>query len=195
MALLTEKTVKEGYMVKRSQNKKVYTLVNYKRRWFVLTKRFLIYYDTDNEQKRKEKGRVDLSAVHSIEAAVLSATPEEIGIQGDFYPFQLGYVSDDYYILYLVALNDPERTDWIQTLRRACSNNLNLRTTFHPGNWTGKKWTCCQRTSKTSDGCKLCSNWTQEEDGDKENTNSEWKCRHYRDLVRFPLIAGFPGKA
>ena len=64
---------------------------------------------------------MDLSAVHSIEAAVLSATPEEIGIQGDFYPFQLGYVSDDYYILYLVALNDPERTDWIQTLRRGKS--------------------------------------------------------------------------
>ena len=55
MALLTEKTVKEGYMVKRSQNKKVYTLVNYKRRWFVLTKRFLIYYDTDNEQVRASR--------------------------------------------------------------------------------------------------------------------------------------------
>jgi hypothetical protein len=49
MAFLTEKTLKEGYMVKRSQNKKVYTMVNYKRRWFVLTRRFLIYYDTENE--------------------------------------------------------------------------------------------------------------------------------------------------
>lgn len=53
MAFLTEKILKEGYMVKKSQNKKVFTLVNYKRRWFVLTKTFLIYYDMDNENVSK----------------------------------------------------------------------------------------------------------------------------------------------
>lgn len=35
-------------MVKRSQNKKLYTLVNYKKRWFVLTRKYLIYYEDDN---------------------------------------------------------------------------------------------------------------------------------------------------
>lgn len=37
--------IKEGYMIKRSQNKKPYTRVNYKNRLFVLTDQFLIYYD------------------------------------------------------------------------------------------------------------------------------------------------------
>ena len=42
-------TVKQGFMVKRSQNKKRFTPVNYKQRWFVLTRRHLIYYDGDGE--------------------------------------------------------------------------------------------------------------------------------------------------
>lgn len=42
--------VKEGCMVKRSQNKKPYTKVNFKQRWFVLSNTSLIYYDTDNKE-------------------------------------------------------------------------------------------------------------------------------------------------
>lgn len=49
-----EKIIKEGYMIKRSQNKNFYTLVNYKKRWFVLTKTYLIYYD-NNEAVSKKK--------------------------------------------------------------------------------------------------------------------------------------------
>ncbi|KAK6626237.1 hypothetical protein RUM43_006544 [Polyplax serrata] len=44
-----EEVVKEGFMVKRSQNKKRFTPVNYKQRWFVLTKNYLIYYDGDGD--------------------------------------------------------------------------------------------------------------------------------------------------
>lgn len=41
--------VKQGYMVKRSQNKKRFTPINYKQRWFVLTRYYLAYYDSDGE--------------------------------------------------------------------------------------------------------------------------------------------------
>lgn len=44
-----DEVVKEGFMVKRSQNKKRFTPVNYKQRWFVLTKNYLIYYDGDSD--------------------------------------------------------------------------------------------------------------------------------------------------
>lgn len=44
-----EDVVKQGFMVKRSQNKKRFTPINYKQRWFVLTRRHLVYYDTDSE--------------------------------------------------------------------------------------------------------------------------------------------------
>uniref|UniRef100_A0A182JYM1 PH domain-containing protein n=1 Tax=Anopheles christyi TaxID=43041 RepID=A0A182JYM1_9DIPT len=40
--------LKSGYMVKRSQNKKRFTPVNYKTRWFELTRFYLSYYDIGN---------------------------------------------------------------------------------------------------------------------------------------------------
>uniref|UniRef100_A0A182ISV6 Uncharacterized protein n=1 Tax=Anopheles atroparvus TaxID=41427 RepID=A0A182ISV6_ANOAO len=40
--------LKGGYMVKRSQNKKRFTPVNYKTRWFELTRFYLSYYDIGN---------------------------------------------------------------------------------------------------------------------------------------------------
>lgn len=40
--------VKSGSMTKRSQNKKRFTPVNYKLRWFELTKHFLSYFDIEN---------------------------------------------------------------------------------------------------------------------------------------------------
>lgn len=49
MATINEEVLKQGLMTKRSQNKKRFTTVNYKQRWFVLTRQFLIYYDTENE--------------------------------------------------------------------------------------------------------------------------------------------------
>lgn len=36
-------------MIKRSQNKKRFSPINYKQRWFVLTRRHLIYYDSEGE--------------------------------------------------------------------------------------------------------------------------------------------------
>lgn len=39
----------QSLMTKRSQNKKRFTPVNYKQRWFVLTKSMLIYYDIEGE--------------------------------------------------------------------------------------------------------------------------------------------------
>lgn len=41
---------KSGWMTKRSQNKKRFTPVNYKQRWFELTKYYLYYYDVENAE-------------------------------------------------------------------------------------------------------------------------------------------------
>lgn len=40
--------IKSGSMTKRSQNKKRFTPVNYKNRWFELTKDLLSYFDIEN---------------------------------------------------------------------------------------------------------------------------------------------------
>ena len=73
--------VKQGFMVKRSQNKKRFTPVNYKQRWFVLTRRFLVYYDGDGE-RRKERGRIAVESVHVVETASLGSNAVG-GVGGD----------------------------------------------------------------------------------------------------------------
>lgn len=40
--------IKGGYMIKRSQNKKRFTPVNYKTRWFELDLHYLRYFDIEN---------------------------------------------------------------------------------------------------------------------------------------------------
>lgn len=85
--------VKQGLMVKRSQNKKRFTPVNYRQRWFVLTNQSLIYYEPNNDvsklscfrvaetriitprlfQCSKERGRITLKYITIIEPAIISS--------------------------------------------------------------------------------------------------------------------------
>lgn len=71
-----------------------------------------------NLQKRKEKGRVDLETVHTVEPADSYYTNEEVGIDGEYWPFLVGYHSDDDYTLFLLAVQSLERTDWILAIRQ-----------------------------------------------------------------------------
>lgn len=43
---------KSGWMTKRSQNKKRFTPINYKLRWFELTKQNIYYFDIENVEVR-----------------------------------------------------------------------------------------------------------------------------------------------
>lgn len=87
--------VKQGLMVKRSQNKKRFTPVNYRQRWFVLTSQSLIYYEPNSDvsqfeltnlllmfsslyfanlfQCSKERGRITLKYITIIEPAIISS--------------------------------------------------------------------------------------------------------------------------
>lgn len=56
--------VRQGFMIKRSQNKKRFTPVNYKQRWFVLTRRLLVYYDSDSEVSTKYSIAKNHSCLH-----------------------------------------------------------------------------------------------------------------------------------
>uniref|UniRef100_A0A182F1F9 PH domain-containing protein n=1 Tax=Anopheles albimanus TaxID=7167 RepID=A0A182F1F9_ANOAL len=61
--------LKSGYMVKRSQNKKRFTPVNYKTRWFELTRFYLSYYDIGNlEMKPPLAGEAQSTRTDSVGA-------------------------------------------------------------------------------------------------------------------------------
>ncbi|XP_053994757.1 tyrosine-protein kinase Btk29A isoform X4 [Hylaeus volcanicus] len=129
--------VRQGFMVKRSQNKKRFTPVNYKQRWFVLTRRFLVYYDGDGE-RRKERGRIAVESVHVVETASLGSNAGGVGggVGSDVagsetgtgggggggippgLPFQVGYrEAGQEYTLYLLAGREQDRAEWIRAIR------------------------------------------------------------------------------
>ncbi|XP_026844132.1 tyrosine-protein kinase Btk29A isoform X2 [Drosophila persimilis] len=82
--------VKSGSMVKRAQNKKRFTPVNYKHRWFELTKRTLCYFDVENVERRRERGRIQLKGVRLVEEATVNGEGGD-PFAPDGYPFQVGY--------------------------------------------------------------------------------------------------------
>ncbi|XP_066254170.1 tyrosine-protein kinase Btk isoform X2 [Euwallacea similis] len=192
MSLLrSDVIIKQGYMVKRSQNKKVYTIVNFKRRWFVLTKRHLIYYDEENEAKRKEKGRIELERVHTVEAAQTFFSKEEVGFEGEFYPFLVGYHQDEDYTLFLLALRDVDRVYWILAIKKVCAYNNNIRSYFHPAPWNGRRWYCCKKTAKLSEGCRECDNWisgrSSSPSSDSENLSNK---ENFNSAQSSPIMPG-----
>uniref|UniRef100_A0A0A9WY19 Tyrosine-protein kinase n=2 Tax=Lygus hesperus TaxID=30085 RepID=A0A0A9WY19_LYGHE len=153
-----EEIIKQGLMIKRSQNKKRFSPVNYKSRWFVLTKKHLIYYDTEGE-KRKEKGRISLKSIKFVEIGTLQDLSGDSSVVQTGLPLQLGYVeSGQDYILYVLTEENQDRDDWINALRSLCAQN-EVNSTFHKGVWNGKRWSCCRGSTRNSAGCTNTTTW------------------------------------
>ncbi|GAB0098871.1 PH domain-containing protein [Sergentomyia squamirostris] len=160
--------IKSGRMTKRSQNKKRFTPVNYKIRWFELTRQFLSYFDTENVEKRRERGRVNIKGIRVVELASLNAEGGGDPIAPEGYPFQIGYCettdggsnTDTQYTLYLVANSEKERHEWIKVLRTVCDDNPKSYR-YHKGLWQGRKWSCCRGGSKNHLGCLETTNWSE----------------------------------
>ncbi|CAB0002088.1 unnamed protein product [Nesidiocoris tenuis] len=153
-----EEVVKQGLMVKRSQNKKRFSPVNYKSRWFVLTKKHLVYYDTEGE-KRKEKGRISLKSIKFVELASQQDISVESSVQQSGLPLQIGYAeSGQEYVLLVLSNDSQDRDDWINALRSLCTQN-DVSSTFHNGLWNGKRWSCCRASTRASVGCTSTTTW------------------------------------
>ena len=67
MAGSQDEVLKQTWMTKRSQLKSRISWTNYKERWFCLTRSSLVYYDGDDEIKRKEKGRIMVRDIQVVE--------------------------------------------------------------------------------------------------------------------------------
>eukprot|EP00099_Drosophila_melanogaster_P001523 NP_001097121.1 Btk family kinase at 29A, isoform E [Drosophila melanogaster] len=194
MDLMSERlydVVKSGSMVKRAQNKKRFTPVNYKHRWFELTKRTFSYFDVENVERRRERGRIHLKGVRLVEEATVSGEGGD-PFAPDGYPFQVGYCEISasanshqlengngggsgvgiegqqsgravpQYTLYVIANSEKERSEWIRAIRQVCEDSNTPKSyRYHPGLWSGKKWSCCKGLSRTTFGCRAAAHWRE----------------------------------
>ncbi|XP_056155972.1 tyrosine-protein kinase Tec [Lampris incognitus] len=137
----------EETLIKRSQQKKRTSPLNYKARLFVLTKTQLCYYD-GRAERRCRKGLIELSRVRCVE--IVKNGGEVIPCENK-YPFQVVYDSNT---LYIFAASHNSRSVWVQSLKKEIKNNMVIVAKFHPQFWQEGAWLCCRQEEKLAVGCE-----------------------------------------
>uniref|UniRef100_A0AAQ5Z1S7 Tyrosine-protein kinase n=1 Tax=Amphiprion ocellaris TaxID=80972 RepID=A0AAQ5Z1S7_AMPOC len=139
----------EEIFIKRSQQKKKTSPLNYKERWFILTQEKIAYYDFDPDKRRKSlRGSVDIEKIKCVE----TVQPESNTPQERMYAFQVIY---DEGPLYIFAKSEDVRAQWIKKLKELVRFNKDLMQKYHPCFWVDGVWLCCQQEVKQAMGCKV----------------------------------------
>ncbi|KAM3590051.1 uncharacterized protein V6R79_002730 [Siganus canaliculatus] len=137
----------EETLIKRSQQKKRTSPLNYKERLFVLTKNQLTYYEGRAEKKCR-RGSIELSAIRCVE--IVKNGGGIIPCQNK-YPFQVVY---DTNTLYVFAPSHDSRSVWVQSLKEEIKDNPEVVAKFHPQFWQDGSWLCCRQAEKLAPGCE-----------------------------------------
>uniref|UniRef100_UPI003AABEEB4 tyrosine-protein kinase Tec-like n=1 Tax=Centroberyx gerrardi TaxID=166262 RepID=UPI003AABEEB4 len=137
----------EETLIKRSQQKKRTSPLNYKERLFVLTRTKLCYYDGRAEKKCR-KGSIELSRVRCVE--IVKNGGMIIPCQNK-YPFQVVYDSNT---LYVFAPSHDSRALWVQSLKEEIKHNTVIVAKFHSQFWQEGVWLCCRQAEKLALGCE-----------------------------------------
>lgn len=166
-------SILESIFLKRSQQKRKTSPLNYKKRLFVLTESKITYYEYDFERGRRgsKKGFVDLEKVVCVECVEPEENPpperqilhrdefadtEQISIIERFpYPFQIVYDDGP---LYIFAPTEDLRRRWINQLKLIVRFNSDLAQKFHPRFHQDGQYLCCAQTAKNALGCHVLRN-------------------------------------
>uniref|UniRef100_A0A8C7XMH6 Tyrosine-protein kinase n=1 Tax=Oryzias sinensis TaxID=183150 RepID=A0A8C7XMH6_9TELE len=140
----------EDLFIKRSQQKKKTSPLNYKERLFVLTAEKLAYYDYDADKGKRKglRGSVDVEKIKCVE----TVETEPNAPQERRFAFQVVY---DEGPLYIFAKSENSRTEWITKLKELVRYNKDLMQKYHPCFWADGVWLCCQQEVKQAMGCKI----------------------------------------
>ncbi|XP_075429175.1 tyrosine-protein kinase BTK [Ascaphus truei] len=163
-------SILESIFLKRSQQKRKTSPLNYKKRLFVLTENRITYYEYDFDRGRRgsKKGSVELEKVVCVESVVPEENPpperqilkrdefadmEQISIIERFpYPFQIVY---DEGPLYVFSPTEELRRRWIHQLKNIIRYNSDLAQKYHPRFQQDGLYLCCAQTAKNAMGCQL----------------------------------------
>ncbi|RXM27033.1 Tyrosine-protein kinase BTK [Acipenser ruthenus] len=149
-------SILEDIFLKRSQQKKKTSPLNYKERLFVLTTDKISYYDYDYEKGKKKglKGSVDIDKIKYVATVV----QEENAHPDKMFPFQVVY---DEGPLYIFAKTADIRKQWIHKLKQIVTHNKDLAQKYHPCFWVDGQWLCCHQEVKQALGCRVIETKTE----------------------------------
>ncbi|XP_061420137.1 cytoplasmic tyrosine-protein kinase BMX-like [Lethenteron reissneri] len=136
-------------LLKRSQQKKKLSPLNYKERLFVLNKSSLCYYECNPTSQKigSRKGCILLSRIRCVDRVLTTpyTSPEKR------FPFQVIY--DQNGCLYVFAPNEVSQHTWVSMLKQEIQHNACLWVKYHPHFWSEGMWLCCQQTARNAIGC------------------------------------------
>uniref|UniRef100_A0A673BIS7 Tyrosine-protein kinase n=1 Tax=Sphaeramia orbicularis TaxID=375764 RepID=A0A673BIS7_9TELE len=161
---MSEELQLEEILIKRSQQKKRTSPLNYKERLFVLTTSRLSYYDGKAEKKFR-RGSIELSRIKCVE--IVKNGGGIIPCQNK-YPFQVVY---DASTLYVFAPSHDSRSLWVQSLKEQIKDNQVIMAKFHPQFWQEGAWLCCRQVDKQALGCEEYNLY-----GDSKKIIKNYKC-------------------
>ncbi|XP_069626436.1 cytoplasmic tyrosine-protein kinase BMX [Haliaeetus albicilla] len=145
---MEKKTILEELLLKKSQQKKKISPINYKKRLFVLTKASLSYYEYDKGKKGSKRGSIEIEKIRCVETVNL----EESTPPARQYPFQIVYKGG---LLYVYATNEESRERWLAALHKEIKDNSDLLNKYHKGFFINGKFLCCNQTCKAAPGCTI----------------------------------------
>ncbi|KAM8952402.1 tyrosine-protein kinase BTK [Pelodytes ibericus] len=181
-------SILESIFLKRSQQKRKTSPLNYKKRLFVLTETKITYYEYDFDRGRRgsKKGSVDLEKVLCVESVEPEENPpperqiltreesidtEQISIIERFpYPFQIVYDDGP---LYVFAPTEDLRKRWVHQLKHVTRFNTDVAQKYHPRFHQDGLYLCCAQTAKNAMGCHLL----QGANGIRKNDRSQRRSR------------------
>ncbi|KFW72490.1 Tyrosine-protein kinase BTK, partial [Pygoscelis adeliae] len=136
----------ESIFLKRSQQKKKTSPLNFKKRLFLLTESKLSYYEYDFERGVScKKGSVDIEKITCVETVVPENNPppeRQVPVVYDEGP------------LYVFSPTEELRKRWIHQLKMIRYNS-DLVQKYHPCFWIDGQYLCCSQTAKNAMGCQL----------------------------------------
>ncbi|KFQ54640.1 Tyrosine-protein kinase BTK, partial [Nestor notabilis] len=151
----------ESIFLKRSQQKKKTSPLNFKKRLFLLTESKLSYYEYDFERGRRgsKKGSVDIEKITCVETVVPEHNPP---------PERQGLVVYDEGPLYVFSPTEELRRRWNHQLKSGDPGshtspfsatviryNSDLVQKYHPCFWIDGQYLCCSQTAKNAMGCQI----------------------------------------
>ncbi|KAM6100026.1 cytoplasmic tyrosine-protein kinase BMX isoform 2-T2 [Theristicus caerulescens] len=145
---MEKKTILEELLLKKSQQKKKISPINYKERLFVLTKATLSYYEYDKGKKGSKRGSIEIEKIRCVETVNL----EESTPPARQYPFQIVYKGG---LLYVYASSEESRERWLSALHKEIKDNSDLLNKYHKGFFINGKFLCCNQTCKAAPGCTI----------------------------------------
>ncbi|KAL4660398.1 rasGAP-activating-like protein 1 isoform X1 [Arapaima gigas] len=177
-------TLKEGFLHKhKADSLQLLTRFTFKKRYFWLSSESLSYAKTPDWQVRSS---IPMQRVCAVERV------DETAFQMQHVMQVVTQDSDGHMqTMYLQCKNVNELNQWLSAIRKVSIDNTAMLSSFHPGAYRSSRWTCCQHSDRTAQGCSrthsavTLGDWSDPLDPDVETQAIYKQLLQGRDKLRW----------